>query len=214
MTHHRTDQPIMLQTFYQSAESGGDWRVLRSEGYLGDVRIRQLDGSWVLMENLPPLLRTLLVTDGTVTKVLEAYFWEPVNVRALHLEVAHTEQAVPWLNLAAGAEVLTRQVQLIGQHSEKLYARAFSLVTLGEFDAPLRAALVEGRVGIGVLLRESGLETYREIVALGMEAGPGQQDPAAAEVWVHRTYRITRDRKPVILIRESFPWRLYEAGAR
>lgn len=197
----------MLDDFYQPLEKTSDWRALRSEGYLGDARIRCPDGHWLRLEELPPLLRTLLVTDGTVTKVLEAYFWEPVEVNALSLDVAHTTQAIPWLTLAAGEEVLTRCVELRGGHSHRAYAEAFSVVTLNEFDLPLREALVRGSVGIGVLLRESGLETYREIVAVGTERGAaGTQD-----LRVHRTYRITRGSKPVILIRESFPWSLYQS---
>lgn len=197
----------MLDDFYQTPEEISDWRALRSEGYLGDARIRLPGGDWLRLEDLPPLLRTLLVTDGTVTKVLEAYFWEPVEVKALHLDVARTSREVPWLTLAAGQEVLTRRVELRGVRSQLAYAEALSVVTLAAFDPPLREALVRGSVGIGVLLRESGLETYREILAVGA-AGDSVED---LDLRVHRTYRITRGSKPVILIRESFPCRLYQS---
>lgn len=200
----------MLDDFYQKPDDTSDWRALRSEGYLGDAGIRCPDGNWLRLEDLPPLLRTLLVTDGTVTKVLEAYFWEPVEVKALHLDVARTTRTIPWLALAAGEEVLARRVELAGARSHRAYAEAFSVVTLAEFDPPLREALVRGSVGIGVLLRESGLETYREIVAVGTERGPA----GASDLRVHRTYRITRGSKPVILIRESFPWSLYQSLSR
>ena len=196
----------MLDDFYQKPEEISDWRALRSEGYLGNASIRCPDGTGLRLEDLPPLLRTLLVTDGTVTKVLEAYFWEPVEVQALHLDVAHTSQAIPWLTLAAGEEVLTRRVELRGARSQRAYAEAFSVVTLAAFDPPLREALVSGSVGIGVLLRESGLETYREIIAVGAEVGSCEDK----DLRVHRTYRITRGNKPVILIRESFPCSLYQ----
>lgn len=197
----------MLDNFYQPPEKNSDWRGIRSDGYLGDARILCPDGNWLRLEELPPLLRTLLVTDGTVTKVLEAYFWEPVEVKALSLGVARTAQTIPWLELVAGEEVLTRRVELRGTHTHRAYAEAFSVVTLSEFDPSLREALVRGSVGIGVLLRESGLETYREIVAVGAEC----ESADTQELRVHRTYRITRDSKPVILIRESFPWRLYQS---
>jgi chorismate-pyruvate lyase len=195
----------MLNNFYQIPEETTDWRALRSDGYLGDAKVRGPDGRYIPLAELPPLLRTLLVTDGTVTKVLEAYFWEPVDVRAEYLEVVRPEQAIPWLNLNAGAEVLARRVQLVGEQSGTLYAEAFSVVRLDEFDTGLQQSLVEGSVGIGVLLRESGLETYREIMTVGVESGP---DGLGGE-WVYRTYRIICDKKPVILIRESFPWGLY-----
>jgi chorismate-pyruvate lyase len=197
----------MLDDFYQTPEQTSDWYALRSEGYLGDARIQRPNGGWLMLEDLPPLLRTLLVTDGTVTKVLEAYFWESVEVKALHLDVTRISRPIPWLTLAAGQEVLTRRVELTGARTHAAYAEAFSVVTLAEFDPPLREALVRGSVGIGVLLRESGLETYREIVAVGAEGGLTD----AHDLRVHRTYRIMRDGKPVILIRESFPWSLYRS---
>lgn len=200
-------QTSMLDDFYEIPGQTSDWRALRSEGYLGDARLRHPDGSWYALEELPPVLRTLLVTDGTVTKILEAYFWEPVEVKALHLDVCSTARAVPWLNLSAGEKVLARDVELRGARSHNRYARAFSIIKLTEFDADLRDALVQGSVGIGVLLRESGLETYREIMTVGMDVNaadhPGLQ--------VYRTYRITRANKPVILIRESFPLTLYRS---
>lgn len=197
----------MLDDFYQRPEETADWRALRTEGYLGDASICLSCSDWLKLEDLPPVLRTLLVTDGTVTKVLEAYFWEPVEVMPLRLEVVRTTQAIPWLMLASDEEVLTRRVELRGVRSGKAYAEAFSVVTLAAFDPPLRDALVRGSVGIGVLLRESGLETYREIVAVGA-IGESVDDK---DLRVHRTYRITRDNKPVILIRESFPRGLYQS---
>lgn len=194
----------MLDYFY--SESTTDWRALRSEGYLEDARIARPDGGWISLADLPALLRTLLVTDGTVTKVLEAFFWEPVNVNALKLEVSCAPQAIPWLNLARGEEILSRHVELRGARSGNAYAGAFSVVKLTAFDRDLRDALVHGSVGIGVLLRESGLETYREILAVGVEPTTAGE---ARELRVYRTYRITRAKQPVILIRESFPWHLY-----
>jgi len=200
----------MLDEFYRTPGTVEDWRVLRSEGYLGDAQIQRPDGQWMPMESLPPLLRTLLVTDGTVTKVLEAFFWEPVNVSALELNVKRAEREIPWLELDIGEEVLARKVRLIGQHSGRLFTEAFSAIKLAEFDPSLREALVQGHVGIGVLLRESGLETYREIMAVGMEYGEDENSSGVEDLRVYRTYRITRDKKPVILIRESFPCRLYD----
>lgn len=200
----------MLKDFYRIPVEITDWKALRSDGYLDDAKIRRPDGSTLSVQDLPPLLRTLLVTDGTVTKVLEAYFWEPVKVHALHLEVVRAECPIPWLSLAAGGEVLSRKVQLIGERSATLYTEAFSVVRLDLFAAPLRQALVDGKVGIGVLLRESGLETYREIMAVGVETPVTNSPPD--DDWVYRTYRITRDQKPAILIRESFPWRTYDTS--
>ena len=198
----------MLDKFYETCAGTQSWRAFRSEGYSDNAQVEGPDGAAVAMATLPPLLRTLLVTDGTVTKALEAYFWESVNVKVQHLNVVVAVKAIPWLNSLPGEEILIRQVELVGARSEQCYAKAFSGIKLAAFDPPLRQALVQGDVGIGVLLRESGLETYREIMAVGLEAQADAQ--GEAELFAYRTYRILREQKPVILIRESFPWNLYE----
>lgn len=144
---------------------------------------------------LPAFLRTLLVTDGTVTKHLEAYFWEQVVVEAQAQAVEAAAQDEPWLELLAGQDVLARRVRLRGARSRRLYAHAASLVRLDRLPARLGEELVRGAIGIGELLRERGLETYREI----LEVGRGADDA------VYRVYRILFHGRPAILIREVFP---------
>ncbi len=147
------------------------------------------------MAMLPPFLRTLLVTDGTVTKHLEAYFWEHVAVDNLGQAQRRLQAPVPWLELPAGDTVLDRRVRLRGSQSGRIYGEAESLVRLECLPARLREDLLAGRIGIGELLREKGLETYREILDVGR----------AGEEAVYRTYRIVIRQRPAILITETFP---------
>ena len=46
----------------------------RSSGYLTESIIQTLSGKKLDIKTLPSFLRTLLVTDGTVTKSLEAWY--------------------------------------------------------------------------------------------------------------------------------------------
>lgn len=163
-------------------------------GVITNARAEELD-----LAALPPFLRTLLVTDGTVTKHLEAFFWEPVEVENLGQYTLTLEVDAPWLALAAGASVLRRRVRLRGVRSARLYAEAESLIRLECVPERLRTELVSGHIGIGELLREKGLETYREIFDVGSAAGDS----------VYRTYRIVIGRQPAILITETFPCAAY-----
>ena len=43
-----------------------------------------------LVSTLPPILRSLLVTDGTISRVLEAYFWEPIDTEMIRQERLET----------------------------------------------------------------------------------------------------------------------------
>lgn len=46
----------------------------RSRGFIEGGIVHNCEKAAMDMEALPPFLRTLLVTDGTVTKSLEAFF--------------------------------------------------------------------------------------------------------------------------------------------
>jgi len=171
----------------------------KSRGYVPGGIITNSKNETLHMEALPPFLRTLLVTDGTVTKHLEAFFWEQVEVENLGQSETRLERDIPWLEMHAGDSVLQRRVQLHGAESGRVYAHAESLIRLGSLPEKLRADLLEGRIGIGELLREKGLETYREILDVGKQG----------EAHVYRTYRIVINHHPAILITEEFPCDLY-----
>ena len=70
---------------------GGETSLSAIEGLIESLQVRGCivdgfeddAGLGKAMADLPPFLRSLLITDGTVTKTLEAYFWEPVQVQVL-----------------------------------------------------------------------------------------------------------------------------------
>lgn len=189
-------------------------RYFRSSGYLADGTIPRADGGVVPLAALPPFLRTLLVTDGTVTKSLEAYFWEPVAVRPIRHARLTLAAPEPGLAAAPGAAVLRREVSLTGQSSGRCYACARSVLALDELAPRLRAGVVEGRIGIGELLREQGVETYREIFDLSWLPAGTRHDPLLAPLAgdiVARAYRIRVGGSPAIVVREFFPLDLYRS---
>ncbi len=187
-------------------------RYFRSSGYLADGTIPRTDGGREPLAALPPFLRTLLVTDGTVTKSLEAYFWEPVTVRPIRHAIAPLTAPEPGLAAAPGASVLHREVCLSGRESGRCYACARSVLALDELAPRLRAGVVEGRIGIGELLREQGVETYREIFDLLWLPDGAPRDALLAGLAgdvVARAYRIRVGGSPAIVVREFFPLALY-----
>lgn len=116
-----------------------------------------------MLSQLPAFLRVLLTTDGTVTKSLESFFWEPVEVNKLNQQVMTLIQALPLLEKQPGSEIIKREVSLKGEHSSCVYALAESYITAESLPENLRADLEHDKVGIGELLRECGLETYRQL---------------------------------------------------
>ena len=155
------------------------------------------------LSQLPPFLRVLLTTDGTVTKSLESYFWEPINVHCTYQGEEKLKEQAKVINKQQGDRVLTRRVALKGAHSSRCFARAESHIALELLPENICIALKEERMGIGELLRESGLETYRELMAFGM----AHDEEKGEHLW--RTYRIMLNHKPCIQITEQFDLALF-----
>ncbi|BCD96914.1 chorismate--pyruvate lyase family protein [Marinagarivorans cellulosilyticus] len=146
---------------------------------------------------LPPFIRVLLSTDGTVTKTLEAYFWEPVDVTLCQQGEA-PRAAIDegfGVQLPATEKVWLREVALIGGQSGRHYVSALSLIRTTLLPEALRQGLEHGDLGIGGVIRELGLETYRKVIAVGCS-------DAAAMAW--RAYRLYYQGQVVMSIREDF----------
>lgn len=159
---------------------------------------------------LPPFLRVLLTTDGTVTKSLEAYFWETITVSSLGQSYSLLPEDEPCLDKPAGTTVLRRKVRLEGATSGTCYASAESIICTTELPERVRKGLEEGQYGIGEILRDCGLETYRRLVDVGRcYAEPAGEEPPqpTGEIW--RRYQICIGGKPFMLIKEFFPLAVY-----
>lgn len=181
-------------------------KLFTSSGYVEADALNTATGKKVDFQALPAFLRVLLTTDGTVTKSLESFFWEPVVVENLGQDYVALENAAPIIDLQAGARVLHRKVQLKGSKSQRVYTTAVSLIRAELLDVRMREDLEAGNVGIGELLRECGLETYREIVEFGY-GGENENKVEinfpATSIW--RRYRIIMNHQPFIQITEEFP---------
>jgi len=217
----------MLDRYHEKTANAETTEAFQDLGFKRDAHIRRPGGADVPMRDLPAFLRVLLVTDGTVTKILEAYFWEPVEVATLHQEFVHAEHPIPRLGLVPGDRVLVRRAHLGGVDSGRTYATAFSIIRTSLIPETFRQRLIDRQVGIGVLIRDSGMESYREVLEVGIKPEGTCDDPAVSEdvaksgdgllryplsgqgELAFRTYRVIVDGEPVILITERFPLNLY-----
>lgn len=203
----------MLQTYYEKHEIERAYEVFRARGFSADWVISGVKNQDVAMASLPPFLRTLLVTDGTVTKSLEAFYWEPIVIDSVSQKLVAAEAAIHWLDIAVGDEVLGRRVNLRGRFSNSVYARAFSIIRPQLIPDDLRQRLIQGTLGIGELIRDCGIETYRELLEIGSSqalAGFGDE-PDTTEAHIFRTYRIVLNKQPAILVTENFPISVFRA---
>lgn len=160
----------------------------------------------IAYSSIPPLLRLLLVTDGTVTKSLEALFNIPIKV------IVQRQEPVAAANLAQSVvcdlqseQLLVRDVTLVRTDSHQLMAQAHSLIALDFLPADLAAGLLVGELGIGELIRSQGLDTYRQLVDLGIS-----RREEALGIW--RRYYICKQGAVLMQVEEWFPWTVYAAA--
>ena len=162
----------------------------------------------VNLHTLSPFQRALLSLDGTVTKFIEAYRLEPIEITRLrqHEQPLHDDHH--WLEASAGTRVLAREVLLRGKYSATVYAYAVSLLILDRLPERVIQDLDVEPAGLGRILLNSQLENRRDILWYGRECVETLPDPIAAETgqdFLSRTYRIVVGDRPIMLINEKFP---------
>ncbi len=175
-------------------------------------QLAELSGAVVRAEDVPELmadfsevpafLRSLLVADGTVTMALEAFFLEDVLIETLQQGVFTLPEAIPVLDVAAGDRGFYREVRLVGADSATEYARAFSVLNSAAIEPTLFDHLVDERVGIGVILRNFSRGSHREVLDIRRGGLMSAAD-------VSRSYRVSLNEQPAILITEEFDFAPY-----
>ena len=160
---------------------------------------------------LPPFHRALLVIDGTVTKFIEAYTMDPIEVVRISQEERNLTVDNDWLEANGGTKVIVREVFLRGKYSYRLYAYATSLILPERVPENFRQGLEADPGGIGRILLSNRLETYREVLWYGKERPehlPDEIKHFENDEFVSRTYRIIAAHHPLMLINEKFPLRI------
>lgn len=169
---------------------------------------RPADLNAVNLRALSPYQRALLAIDGTVTKFIEAFTMEPVDVTLVSQEVRRLPEANEWLETDAGSLVVAREVVLTGRYRGQVYAYAPSMLVLDRLPEDVRAQLSSNPGGLGKILLASLLETRREVLWYGRERlddVPSEAPGLRAGEFISRTYRIISNGKPLMLINEKFP---------
>jgi chorismate-pyruvate lyase len=159
------------------------------------------------LRTLSAVERALLVIDGTVTRFLEAYMMEPIDIIRLGETRERLTRPHVWLELPKGEAVVSRRVLLRGRYSDHVYASAASLVV--PYRVKNAVQPVDGRIpeGLGRMLLNGRTEQYRELLWYGKEIAndlPGEMRTLDTECSMARTYRIIVQGKPAMMITEWF----------
>ena len=161
---------------------------------------------------LTPFQRGLVVTDGTVTRFIEAYTLATVEVVRLQQKKQTLLTENRWLQLPAGEEVISRQV-ILQTHQEMeaspvIRTYADSLIVFKRLPKSILEGLESNKQGLGKLLEHSGLETRRELLWCGIETLKNLPSAIAHlenETFISRAYLVLANQVPFMLINEKFP---------
>jgi beta-ribofuranosylaminobenzene 5'-phosphate synthase len=156
----------------------------------------------------------LLLTDGSVTTLLEAICGEEVAVRTLSQEVMPADAGMAEsLAVPPGVMVNHRVVKLINSRTGEVLIYAVSDTPLDRLEADFRDDLMRADIPIGKIIRKHQIEVRREILDIGALKADDRLAAVfclpATETLLMRKYRIIRQGMPFMAIREIFPLRSF-----
>lgn len=161
---------------------------------------------------LTPFQRALLITDGTVTRFIEAYKLSPVQVILLYQARRTLRNEHVWLKHPTGGKIFAREVILqtpsTDNQTPNTHAYAVSQIVYERLPKNVVEGLEAGFEGLGALLQNSKLETRRDLLWWGIERVTGLPSSIAhfeGQLLINRTYRIVANGNPLMLITEKFP---------
>lgn len=166
-------------------------------------RLQALD-----LESIDVLQRVLLITDGTLTEILEAWRLERIVLIKLAHEALRGPARDELLQVKEGDQVLERRILLCGEKTRINYVYAESLIAVDRLGAKFSHDLLHSDIPLGQLWLNHRLETLKELVTIRRQPAGKLSEyfkiSPGAPVFV-RTYRVFSGAVPVMLITEHFP---------
>ena len=157
---------------------------------------------------LGPLQRSLLIADGTVTRVLEAHSKQRIGSIKLDQSICTLNAEHTFLSAPAGTTIIRRRVMLCGRDTPIDYGEAESLIVSHRLPRQMVNAIESGDASLGRLLHQFKLEVRRELLFLGSEKQSALHDSKLqikSSKLLSRTYRILSMGQPLMVIEEKFP---------
>ena len=158
--------------------------------------------------DLPMCARLLLVTDGTVTELLEALTGEPLRL-GLKKQVADRTENHPAMALPDGhSACLYRQITLRGEKTGQDWLYAESVILQQKLRPDARRMLEQQKIPLGVILNKQLADNHREIVDCGYRDNAVAADHLGLErdhPFLYRVYRVLVKTSPIAIITEWFP---------
>ncbi len=157
---------------------------------------------------LSPFQRIILISNGTLTKLLENLVREQLTVIKLHERMETNEEEIPFLDLSANNSVIHRKICLQGQNTGINWLYAESIIVPDRLQPLFRAELLETQIPIGNLWSKHRVETFKELLP-PFEESAGQLaihfNVSPQHRLLGRTYRVFSQQQPIMMLTEKFP---------
>jgi beta-ribofuranosylaminobenzene 5'-phosphate synthase len=162
-----------------------------------------------LQYKLSKLQKLILLTDGSITTLLEIITGEPVTVRTLTQGITKADYEISeLLEIEEGDNINYRVVILKNVESEKPLIYAESYTPISRLQRQFKHDLMKADMPIGRIMRERKIESRREIEKI--ETVFNDELSEIFDVPYHvpmlsRTYNIINNDMVLIRITETFP---------
>ena len=168
---------------------------------------------------LSPVQKMLLVTDGSVTSLLETVTGQPVEIETLVQRTVLADEAVAAeLEVMPGDEINYRVVKLKRANTGETLIYAVSHTPLKRLEASFRDDLTRADIPIGLILKTHKIESRRDITGTGFSQADEDMsrifDIFPKETMLSRHYKIFRHAVPLIAIQETFPYNSFQDSRR
>jgi len=168
---------------------------------------------WLTQTHIDPtglssFQRILLIVDGTLTKILETYLNEVIQVVKISEKILSITQDIVPLDICAGTEVMKRKILLQGETSQRNWLYAESTIVLDRIGEKFREQLINSHIPIGKLWLEHKTELFKEVIASAREPANDLSDYfniQREDKLIYRTYRVYSKHQPIMMITEKFP---------
>jgi chorismate-pyruvate lyase len=154
--------------------------------------------------SLAPMQRVMLLSNGTLTDILQAFTLEEIGVHKL--TEAQSVSRSNLLELSPNEKVLERSVVLYGKRTSRSYVYAESLIALERLPRGLAKELQEGSEPLGRLQLKHRLETFKELIDFRIGKSEKASEFLESNLrFLIRSYRVYVKERPCIVIHEYFP---------
>jgi chorismate-pyruvate lyase len=153
-------------------------------------------------------LRTLIATNGTLTRILEVISNDEIVVQLIKQQIYPASAKIPEFKDLATSRVLRRRVLLSGRKSGRRFIAAESLIAIDLLPSATIEGLTETDHPIGELILANRLETFKEEPEIWHAEFPNwvslADDQDTESSALARRYRIIFRGQPTFIITEYF----------